>query len=167
MLSLQQYQTQALQTAMPEAFNHDYLIPAIVGEVGELFGKRAKAVRDHWSPARLDDELAGEYGDVLWMGAVLLDCHEVHEIGEGWKYLPRPKDSWDHILRNAHQLYDLHTHGSRGSAIEIQAIRFWCILEQNCFTVTGHQFHAVQERNLAKLASRQDRGVITGSGDNR
>ena len=42
---------------------------------------------------------------------------------------------------------------------------FWQLM--GLFTVMGWDADAIAQRNLAKLRSRAERGVIVGNGDNR
>lgn len=165
MTTLAEYQKLALQTAMPEAFLPSYLVPSIVGEVGELFGKRGKAVRDHWEPERLDRELAAEYGDVLWMTAILLHVEGVDDA------TPRlgtreHRDPWYGLLDLSQWLYEEHMQEVHPS-LRRPAIKLWQALAGNCQAITGHSLDAVMQINIDKLLSRQARGVLTGSGDNR
>lgn len=165
MTTLAEYQKLALQTAMPEAFLPSYLVPSIVGEVGELFGKRGKAVRDHWEPQRLSDELAAEYGDVLWMNVILLHVEEVSEVS-----LPaetrKHRDPWYDLLDVSQWLYEEHTQTVQPQ-LKRPAVLLWRTLARNCESITGHTLDQVQDMNIEKLLSRQARGVLTGSGDNR
>lgn len=109
-MDLNDYQTQALRTAIFPNRGANFVYPALglSGEAGEVADKLKKVIRDNGG--QLTDEVrkavAKELGDVMWYVAVLAD-----ELG-----------------------YDLETIGMD---------------------------------NLEKLASRQSRGVLTGSGDNR
>jgi NTP pyrophosphatase (non-canonical NTP hydrolase) len=109
-MNLNDYQTQALQTAIYPDRGVNFVYPALglVGEAGEVADKLKKVIRDNGGvltdPVR--DAVAKEIGDVLWYVAVL-----AYELD-----------------------YDLDT---------------------------------IAENNLAKLASRQERGVLSGSGDAR
>lgn len=122
-MELNEYQKRAMATCMPSCDNFAYMMLNLVGEVGELASKAAKAIRKgmitigdddiYFVPGveygeRLDrlEEYKKEAGDILWQLAGL--CHAM-----GWS------------------------------------------LEE------------IAEQNLAKLASRQQRGVIEGNGDNR
>ena len=121
-MTLHEYQEQAMKTCMKSSRNFSYMMLNLVGEVGELSSKVAKAIRKeeaaidyrgdlrHPSTRRIDDELEEamqkEAGDVLWQIAGL--CH-----------------------------------------------------------VMGWSLEAIAQQNLDKLASRQQRGVIEGNGDNR
>lgn len=121
-MTLNEYQKQAMTTCMDTCHNFSYMFINLVGEIGELASKVAKAVRkeqitisyDDINPLQLPTEeenafcegLKLEAGDVLWQLAGLCDYM-------GWS------------------LQD------------------------------------VAQANLNKLASRKERGVIDGSGDNR
>jgi NTP pyrophosphatase (non-canonical NTP hydrolase) len=104
-MDFNEYQNQAWSFAMPQAQKSTYLIPGLVGEVGELTSLIAKANRDGQKQDH-DEMFAKELGDILWFVSALA-------WQRGWK------------------LSD------------------------------------VAEMNLAKLASRQKRGTIQGSGDLR
>lgn len=121
-MTLHEYQLQAMMTCMESSRNFPYMILNLVGEVGELASKVAKAIRKeeamidyrgdlrHPSTRRIDDELEEamqkEVGDVLWQLAGL--C-----------------------------------------------------------SVMGWDLNEIAQMNLDKLASRQQRGVIDGNGDER
>ena len=165
MTTLAEYQKLALQTAMPEAFLPSYLVPSIVGEVGELFGKRGKAVRDHWEPERLDRELAAEYGDVLWMTAILLHVENQDSVvlGSGTR---EHRDPWYELLDISQWLYEEHMQDVHPRLTQ-PARQMWKVLARNCQAITGHSLDEVMAINIEKLLSRQARGVLTGSGDDR
>lgn len=100
-MTLTEYKEQVLKYRLPTA-DHLYVLLGLIGELGELYGKMAKGLRD-------DDGLiidSKELGDVLWF--VVMLCHD-HGIN--------PDD--------------------------------------------------VLAANVAKLESRQARGVVQGSGDDR
>lgn len=166
MTTLAEYQKLALQTAMPEAFLPSYLVPSIVGEVGELFGKRGKAVRDHWEPERLDRELAAEYGDVLWMTAILLHTQGVRAVFRPVSTREH-RDPWYALLDISQWLYEEHTQEVQSVSLMRPAIKLWQALSRDCQAITGHSMDEVMAINIEKLLSRQARGVLTGSGDNR
>ena len=64
------YQDQAWSFAMPQAKDNDYLVPGLVGEVGELCSLIAKAKRDGEKPDH-DQMFAKELGDILWFVSAL------------------------------------------------------------------------------------------------
>lgn len=120
-MTLTEYQKQAMTTCMPTCDNYSYMMLNLVGEVGELASKVAKAIRKgeatitnnrlRYPSTRhidcdLESAMAMEAGDVLWQLAGL--C-----------------------------------------------------------SVMGWDLNEIAQMNLDKLASRQQRGVIDGNGDNR
>lgn len=120
-ITLPEYQLRAMSTCLTTCNNFSYMMLNLVGEVGELASKVAKAIRKrnatitgdqlrHPSTRRIDNELEEammlETGDVLWQLAGL--C-----------------------------------------------------------SVMGWDLEEVARMNLDKLASRKQRGVIDGNGDNR
>lgn len=159
---LQPYQRQALITAQPPAFYPNYLIPGIVGEVGEMFGQRAKAFWHGWPSAKLQAETVNEYGDICWMTAVFLSTYHIStvELEE-----PHPYDPWVGLLTEAQNLYALYAFNE--TYISNAAKRLWSFLEINCNAITDTDFDIVLATNLTKLASRAERGVLRGSGDHR
>lgn len=120
-MTLNEYQAKAMTTCMETCNNESYMMLNLVGEVGELASKIAKAIRkgraeivDNHLVDGANELLTGEdmaemrkeCGDILWQISGL--CHVM-----GWT------------------------------------------LEEIC------------QENLDKLASRKQRGLIDGNGDNR
>lgn len=166
---LKDYLAQALVTADPKAFQHQYLIPGIVGEVGELFGQNAKAVWHGWAQEKLTKELVSEYGDIAWMTAVLLHvetCEDGSEI-EIPVFTTRLDDDALHLLlMRSTSLHLFYSEGLTGYIGEA-ASRLWSALEEKCKAVTGVSFQEVLDANIVKLTDRAARGVLKGQGDNR
>lgn len=171
-MKLADYQREAARTAQPAAYDRDYLVPMIVGELGELFGQRAKSVWHGWSPARLKAELTLEYGDIAWGTAILLDL-------EGWAdvdgVVPQPSrsvwgthlDPWHQLLNKATGLHLFYTSPDNTRFLPQEARVLWVLLERHCEAITGSTWDEVLQANLAKLASRAARGVLQGAGDHR
>lgn len=81
-MELNEYQKRAMDTCLPESANYSYMMLNLVGEVGELASKAAKAIRkgkamidvnqfitERGDKSMTDEELAEmrkEAGDVLW-----------------------------------------------------------------------------------------------------
>ena len=80
-MTLEEYQKRAMSTCMPTCGNFSYMMLNLVGEVGELASKVAKAIRKgdakiinghlrHPADKHIDDEIeeemAFEAGDILW-----------------------------------------------------------------------------------------------------
>lgn len=119
-MTLNEYQHRAMSTCMDTCNNLTYMLTGLTAEVGEVNDKIAKAVRkaqikitrnnlcvwDDRTPANFKEELAKEFGDVLWFVSGLAK-------------------------------------------------------------LLGYSLQEIAEMNIVKLASRQQRGVIDGNGDNR
>lgn len=65
-MELNDYQAQAITTALPSALNEEYMLGNLAGEVGEVLGAWSKAKRDDWPREKLIEELKAEMGGVLW-----------------------------------------------------------------------------------------------------
>ena len=173
MITLSNYQARAAATAQPSAFDRAYLIPGIVGEVGELFGQRAKAVWHGWDNQKLSAELISEYGDICWMTAILLDLEGIKStrpenlLGQPRTIWNEQLDPWHILLQKACNVHLFHTQRQTTRYIAGEAEQLWLILEAFCLSITGADFDTVLEANLAKLAGRVERGTLVGSGDHR
>lgn len=161
-MDLKEYQRLALATAQPEAFSPDYLVPGIVGEVGELLGQRAKAHWHGWPEAQLQAQLVKEYGDVAWMTAVLLHTYDVDQVHVPPSWFIRHPEL--RLLRLATNLYEDYCYAA---SFYGPAARLWQVLAGAAEEVTGSSFDHVLQVNLDKLASRAERGVLRGAGDDR
>lgn len=103
-LTLNEYQCKAMGTCLPSCNNFSYMMLNLVGEVGELAGKVAKAIRketgimddanfyyymnqDEGGPSssELYADLKSEAGDILWQLAGLCSVMgwPLQEIGQG------------------------------------------------------------------------------------
>lgn len=162
-MDLFEYQPLALKTALPTALNPDYLVPMIVGEIGEVFGKKAKAVRDGWSAERLGKELISEYGDVCWGTAVLLSQFGIDKVSQVALYDNAELD----LLDRSGRLYAAHCDDTEPTWLDEAAERMWFTLATHCRAITGADFDVVLQANVAKLADRAGRGTLQGSGDAR
>lgn len=162
-MELNEYQQRAVATALPTALSYDYLIPGLVAEVGEVFGKVAKSVRDEWPRERLQEELKAELGDVCWFYALL--CH----VAGLQVRLPQAAQE---ELPEQEVLGDLLS--SVGRAQEATADLVWlCRLQlypsyiARVAMVYELDMQEVLEYNINKLESRKARGTLKGSGDSR
>lgn len=70
-MNFEDYEVAAMKTRLPSA-NEEYVWLGLIGEIGELYGKQAKSIRDH---AEIEHEDAKkELGDILWFLTAL--CHD-------------------------------------------------------------------------------------------
>lgn len=153
------YQQQALTTALPSALTMDYLAPGLIAELGEVFGKQAKAVRDGWDTDRLNREVCAELGDCCWFIALIAHVQGVEVFTD------RPLAFTTTSLRE----------GMRGAMVtrplpaerEGQRLSHLIAVIAAQAATHGSTLEAVAQANLDKLADRQARGVLGGSGDAR
>lgn len=166
-MELKEYQARAAVTAQPAAYQHHYLVPMIVGEVGELFGQRAKAVWHGWDDNRLRQELVSEYGDIAWGTAILLRMEGVSVVDS--MYAPRPPygNPWQALVSSANDLHLFYSSAETTRWVSSEAQRLWLALQKHCQAITGHSWDTVLQANLAKLAGRVQRGTLVGQGDHR
>ena len=66
-----EYQEQGSQFRLPSA-DSSYVMLNLIAEIGELYGKWAKSIRDETQPT--ESEIRHELGDILWMLSAL--CHD-------------------------------------------------------------------------------------------
>ena len=172
MHTLSNYQARAASTAAESAYDRSYLIPGIVGEAGELFGQRAKAVWHGWDNQKLSQELVSEYGDICWMTAILLDMEGTKDshpvlLGQPGSLRGGELDPWHTLLNRACSLHLFYAQRETQRYIPAEAMQLWLALERYCLRITGADFDTVLDANLAKLAGRVARGTLVGSGDHR
>lgn len=173
-MNLREYQTAALATAEPRGRELDYLIPMIMGEMGEALGHRAKAYWHGTPKEELAQELILEYGDVCWGTAVLL-----HELGiteveayPGPDTAPQTRawadkvPAWSSVLNRATGLFNLWE-DSQEHHLADATVSLWQALEYRAEACVGVSLDAVLRANATKLAGRAERGTLRGNGDHR
>lgn len=175
-MDLKTYTDLARRTALPTAYDYQYLAPGLVSEVGELYGVEAKTHRDDLPLATHHHKMVGEWGDVAWVTALL-----VHHTGtlldaEGTPYRTPgrpagqvPADAYPLPYMLAYATKIDRIAGDETKLLDIYncAYALWYLLEDYAEVMTGQPFVVVLQNNLDKLLSRQSRGVLGGSGDNR
>lgn len=100
-LTLNEYQKRAMTTCLPSCDNISYMLLNLVGEVGELSSKIAKAIRkgdvyikdnklcvsEHFAPKFLEwsEEVMKEVGDCLWQlsGVCSAMGRALNDAGQG------------------------------------------------------------------------------------
>ena len=164
-MELSEYQQRAVATALPTALSYDYLIPGLVAEVGEVFGKVAKSVRDVWPRERLQEELKAELGDVCWFYVLL-----AHLAGVEARKISVVQED----LTEQEVLNDLLSVSSTLSSLADpngNAWYYWLDLYPSYIArvtmVYELAMQEVLEYNINKLESRKARGTLKGSGDTR
>lgn len=141
-----EYQEKAFKTCTPACYTDKYLNLGYVSEVGELAGKLAKWVR---GDVVSDADIMQEIGDCAWMAAVYERLHG-SALSNEMSYPCTIYDEEHGIL----ELLDA-THDDA-----FYAVKRFC-------EWLGFDFDECLKMNIEKLASRQQRGVINGNGDDR
>lgn len=152
-VTIKNYQELAMRTCLPSAKNWEYCYCLIASEIGEAFGKWGKKFRD----GDFDkDKLTDELGDVFW--GVALGCELYGKSFEDlWSrscnldFLPIEVKTPDRFFKSGLRLNMLFV------------LSFAKTFAEQC----GIDPLDCLRRNIAKLADRQERGVIKGNGDNR
>lgn len=156
-MDFNEYQKQALTTALPTALNLDYLLPGLVAEVGEVCGVFAKASRDQWNVREFDAALVKELGDVAWFVAVIADRVGAYPPNNG-----KPRQSADGPMALlVYEAAQVLTH----DPVDMVRPVWEAIL--GCAEFFSLPMDSILQANLDKLASRKTRGALSGSGDDR
>lgn len=174
MTTFSDYQAGALATALPTALNAAYLSHGLAAEWGEVHGVQAKAIRDQWTDEDTRRALSKELGDVVWFVAVLghhLDA-DWDPTAPAWRHGTLAATGGDMHLRALLDLLvsriAINTRGTGRTSYALQDLtRLWNTLADNVELLHGITFDDVLADNLAKLADRQARGTLQGSGDHR
>ena len=156
-MTLTEFTQGALRTAEQRAFDHQYLLPGLIGEVGELFAEFAK---EHWHETDRGDTKVDELGDVAWLTAILLHTLNVSEddITHSTWTMPLPDDvdgMLELLLSRAAAVY-LSDEG----ALRKRAVVLWRFLEDAAPVLTGQPLQAALRANQAKLQSRAEAGEL-------
>jgi len=139
----------------------------LVGEVGELANKVKKVIRDnHGDVRRFRNDLKAELGDCLWYYFALMDdlgkALPAEWADEWVRALPGGDNLIDKIIMVSHWASLLAYEPSDPDAADI------CIMDMEYVAYhLNTTLGDIADLNAAKLRSRQERGVLQGSGDNR
>jgi NTP pyrophosphatase (non-canonical NTP hydrolase) len=192
-MDLNYYQVEAAKTAIypcdPPILGLYYCTIGLAGEIGEVAEKvgyfQEQTVKlGEYTPLAVElDLLKAELGDVLWYTAML-----GRELGEHlddlddpvlWEELPLAGDTVGAMLQlvasqgrvSERVKKVLRDRVGVIGPVELAWLRsdlasVLCHLD-NLANVFGLTLHEVAEANLAKLASRAKRGMLSGNGDTR
>ena len=147
-MNLTDYTPAALATCEDSSRDLAYLIPGLIGEVGELFGEVARVQR---LGQPRTEQIIDEYGDIAWMTAVLLDHLKVDDIRQlgNLRYVQGREAALELILARAAAV-----HRSGSDVLPGRAAALWATLADHAEAVTGVSFDEVLSANLEKLAAR-------------
>ncbi len=144
-MTLDEYQELAFKTCTKSSYCDEYLDLGYLAEVGELAGKLAKRVR---GDIINDMPIMLEIGDISWFIAIKARLH-----GEQITLVP--------IVPGFHDtVFDLMHPAQNAFNLKMSILKNVC-------DKLGFYFWECLRLNIDKLSSRQDRGTIIGSGDNR
>lgn len=163
-ITIKNYQQLAMQTCLPECKNIQYAIFGVSSEIFEMLAKidglRAKKIRGD-SPdklAKLSIEIKDEIGDVFWFTALIcelikIDFADIFEraVVDGSSSIIK-RFSYSNFCKDSICLENLIPH--------IGSLKRICQL-------VGTTPISCMRANIAKLASRAERGQIKGNGDKR
>ena len=157
-ITIENYQQNAMRTCLPSARNWDYATHNYKAELFELLAKiesfQAKQIRDgaDFDKAKYLDKIKDEIGDCYWQLALICELRN-----EQFKsnYEDKP------VLN----LYDFVMGMDFKSCIG----GVWSEFSRIDFIIRMFDFdiNEILQRNIDKLASRAERGVIKGNGDER
>ena len=152
-VTIENYQELAMRTCLPTSKNWDYAIYNYRAELFELYAKiesfHAKRIRDgeDFNASKYLDKIKDEIGDCYWQLALL--C----ELG-GRKFEQGYYDSGDE--------YDTYISLISEPNAMNEFARLYDIRIGYNFDIND-----ILQRNIDKLQSRKERGVLKGSGDER
>ena len=155
-MNLDDYTPQATATAEPRAYDLEYLLPGITGEVGEFFAEFAK---QHWHETDRSATIVDEYGDIAWLTAVLLDrlgldAATVDQITDVRPYTDHAA-ALELLLARASSVYR-----SEESHLPVRAANLWVTLAQHSEVLAGASWNDVLSRNIQKLAERASKDEL-------
>lgn len=157
-ITIENYQELAMKTCLPSAKNWDYAIHNYKAELFELLAKiesfHAKQIRDgaDFGRAKYIEKIKDEIGDCCWQLALICELRNDQFICN-YEY----KIDWDSYevvfdMNFKSCLYDVRREFGRIDVI---------------VRVFNFDIDEILQRNIDKLSSRAERGVLKGSGDER
>lgn len=155
-VTIKNYQQLAMRTCLPSAKNWEYCYCLIASEIGEAFGKWGKKFRD----GEVDkDKLTDELGDVFWGLALACELGG-YSFDRLWKF-----NDGEHFTEFMFPIPSASTYWEW--SIEKERICKHLMFAKTFAKECGIDPLDCLKRNIAKLAGRQERGTLTGNGDER
>lgn len=172
-MDLRAYYRQARTTAVfPDAVADDYLVVALLGEIGEFANAYKKVLRGDYPLSERRDQFIGELGDVLWYVAVyfahlgVLDAVDTNPSEKRVRLVyPNIALCLRKLNRHFAQLEPNAVDASTPESVAAANVMYQCLVAIALHLDTT--LNEVAERNLSKLADRHERGLIRGDGDER
>lgn len=136
-MNLEAYSRQVIALASPRTLDLEYLLPAIIGDVGNLIG----TVADRWAQRQaFDEEIISAYQDLACDTAVLLHRDRITDVSDvtSLRYVEDFDAALELILARATSVYrsGADTRGARAAGL-------WVCLADHCETITGKSFAEV------------------------
>lgn len=157
-ITIENYQQHAMKTCLPSARNWGYATRNYRAELFELLAKiesfHAKQIRDgaDFDKAKYLNKIADEIGDCYWQLALI--C-KLRDEQFKWNYDNK-------IRRSSYDLVFNMDFESNLSDVWVEFGRIDFIVRMFDFDIND-----ILQRNIDKLQSRAERGVLKGSGDER
>lgn len=143
-MTLEEYQISAMFTCMETCENFPYMFLNLVGEVGELASKIAKAIRKRQMTIQENDLCLYDFGATPVVSA--MEHTKNWTWYEDGKVIPQYQEMDEELMKEAGDI-------------------LWQL--SGLCSVMGWDLDYIAQLNLAKLADRQKRNKIDGEGDNR
>lgn len=150
------YQRRAWKLAEGRAVELDYLIPGLVGKVGELFAHRSRAHRDDDPFREVAPRYVLAYGAAAWMTATALRAYGVVALPRWAKDSARQQlqhrrpDPGADLLADVTAAYTAWSDDVGEELVE-ELTRTWVTLQASCAPITGRAFPDVLDENLRIL----------------
>lgn len=167
-VTIENYQEHAMRTCLPSARNLNYAVANYTAEMFELFAKcksyHAKTIRDgtYFNQEKAINAIKDEIGDCFWQLALCCDL-----IKESFAKAYRKSPVWLNAITPEEMAiggidFNENILHIRLCAIEGELSR----IKSVCSDFKINPVECLQ-RNIDKLRSRAERGVIKGNGDER
>ena len=163
-VTIKTYQQLAMRTCLPTAKNWGYAFYGLESEAYELYSKiwggQAKLIRDgaDFNEAKSTKAIFDEYGDCYWFIALICELTNSKFANVYNSKFATLKMAWKFARQKL---------GIFKSIIYCFNLSRLILSLKKEQTAYGFLIREVLQANVDKLQSRQQRGVLKGSGDNR